>query len=486
MTLDVTESPVFLSTLAAADSQRKLAAIVVLVSVLLFCALVPFAKLPLPKVWAFIPTYEAALVINDLITAVLLFGQFGILRSRALFVLACAYLFTAFTAIAHALTFPGLFAPTGLLGAGSQSTVWLYMFWHGAFPLLVIAYALLKDKEPKSKIYGSAPHIILAGVAISLTVVMGFVWLVTAGHDALPVLLLGGHYTVTMNVVVTVVWSLSLCALSILGRRGPHSVLDLWLMVVLCAWIFDIGLAAVFNAARFDLGFYAGRIYGLLAASFVLMVLLLENGMLYARLVAASAELRRLNAVDPLTGVANRRAFEEAMDREWRRAMRNQTPLSILMIDVDFFKRYNDTYGHVAGDECLRMLAEVLSMAVKRAGDMVTRYGGEEFVVLLPNTGASDARRVAQRLCQGVSDLGIPHAGSDVAEHVTISVGVASLRHTTAKEIDPLAVAAEWMKTVSQSPSMFVEAADQALYTAKHAGRCQVSDRLFDVVPVEH
>src|SRR2546428_2134224 len=136
---------VFLSTLPAGRGERRLALTVVLVSAAIFLSAVPFAKMPLAQISAFIPIYESALVINDLITAGLLFGQFSFLRSRALCVLASGYLFTALMTVSHALTFPGLFSPTGLLGAGPQSTAWLYMLWHGGFPLLVIAYALLKD-----------------------------------------------------------------------------------------------------------------------------------------------------------------------------------------------------------------------------------------------------------------------------------------------------------------------------------------------------
>src|SRR5439155_19238542 len=137
---------VFLSPLPAGHGERRLTLAVVLVSVAIFFAAAPFAKVPLTQIWAFIPIYESALVINDLITAVLLFGQFGFVRSRALCVLASGYLFTAFMTVAHALTFPGLFSPTGLLGAGPQSTAWLYMFWHGGFPLFVIASALFTDE----------------------------------------------------------------------------------------------------------------------------------------------------------------------------------------------------------------------------------------------------------------------------------------------------------------------------------------------------
>ena len=125
------------------------------VSAVLFACAVPFAGVPLTPVPAFVASYQSALAINDLITAVLLFSQFAILRSRALLLLASGYLFTALAAIVHALTFPGLFAPGGLLGAGTQTTVWLYMIWHGGFPLLVLGYALLKGANGGPKIRGS-------------------------------------------------------------------------------------------------------------------------------------------------------------------------------------------------------------------------------------------------------------------------------------------------------------------------------------------
>jgi signal transduction histidine kinase len=278
------ERPAFLSTVPATRGDRRLALAVVLVSALIFLAALPFAKRQLPQVWAFIPIYESALVINDAITAVLLFGQFGFSRSRAPLVLAGGYLFTASIAAAHAMTFPGLFAPSGLLGAGPQSTAWLYMFWHGGFPLFVIAYALVKD--PSDEVDRRRGRIaVLSSMAAVLALACAFTLLATAGQSFLPAIMRGDHYTTAMSIVVSSVWAASLVALLVLWRKRPHTVLDVWLMVVMCAWLFDIALSAVFNAGRFDLGFYAGRIYGLLAASFVLLVLLIENGMLYSRLV---------------------------------------------------------------------------------------------------------------------------------------------------------------------------------------------------------
>ena len=287
----------FLSTLPASRREFRHALAVVLVSVGIFLAAAPFAKLQLAPAPAFIPILATALVINDLMTAVLLFGQFGFLRSRALLVLASGYLFTAFMTVAHALTFPGVFSPTGLLGAGMQSTAWLYVFWHGGFPLLVVAYALLKDERREtSPPRARAGIAILAGVAAALVAACGFTLLATAWQGALPAVMEGNRIAAQGQIVLSSVWMLSLVALVVLWRRRPHSVLDLWLMVVMCAWIFDIALSAVLNAGRYDLGFYAGRIYGFLAASFVLIVLLLENSVLYARLVEAHESERRKTA----------------------------------------------------------------------------------------------------------------------------------------------------------------------------------------------
>jgi two-component system sensor histidine kinase/response regulator len=279
------ERRVFLATLPAERNDRRLALGVVLISAAAFLSVVPFAKVPIGPVWAFIPIYQSALAINDVITAVLLFGQYAFLRSRDVLVLAAGYLFTALMALSHMLTFPGVFAPTGLLGAGPQSTAWMFMFWHSGFPLCVVAYALLKPEgRAPNEVRGRTGPLVFASLGATLVAVCGFTILATAGQNLLPPTMRGNYFTSAQVVAIWTVWGLSLLALIAVWWRRPHSVLDLWLMVVMCAWLFDIALAGMLNAARFDLGFYAGRIYGLLAATFVLMVLLVENSKLYFEL----------------------------------------------------------------------------------------------------------------------------------------------------------------------------------------------------------
>ncbi|HYD60934.1 MAG TPA: MASE4 domain-containing protein [Noviherbaspirillum sp.] len=309
------EGPQYLSTMPAASRDYGFAIGIALVSSVIFFALAPYAQLQLPQVPAFIPIYESALAINDLMTVVLLLGQFRILRVKSLLLLASAYLFTALMAVSHALTFPGLFAPGGLLGAGPQSTAWLYMFWHGGFPLIVIAYALLKGRDgDRLSSRRKAKHAIAAAFGAVIAAVAGCTQLATAGADLLPAIMIGNHYTSAMLATVTGVWMSSLFALLVLWRRRPHSVLDLWLMVVMCAWLFDIALSAVLNAGRFDLGFYAGRIYGLLAATFVLAVMLIENERLHVRLAEMHGmERKKTNDLQILSAQLKQHAEERRL-----------------------------------------------------------------------------------------------------------------------------------------------------------------------------
>lgn len=180
----------------------------------------------------------------------------------------------------------------------------------------------------------------------------------------------------------------------------------------------------------------------------------------------AQMALQRLATKDGLTGIANRRCFDEALAAEWHRAQRDQTSLALLLIDVDHFKRYNDTYGHQKGDECLKSVARAMEEKIFRPADLVARYGGEEFVILMPNTDIHGARLVAERVVQHVHGLAIMHETSDIGGLVSISAGVAANVPTPDLAADRL-----------------LAAADRALYAAKHAGRNRVSSE--DVSPVD-
>jgi len=178
-----------------------------------------------------------------------------------------------------------------------------------------------------------------------------------------------------------------------------------------------------------------------------------------AALERLNQELQRLTATDSLTGVANRRRFDEALDHEWRRAARVNAPLACIMIDIDHFKAFNDRYGHLQGDACLRQIAHSLVATVRRAGDIVARYGGEEFAVVLPGTTQAGAARVAEQLRAGIEALQLPNDASATAPYVTISCGVTTVT-----------------PTAGVNPQTLIAGADRALYNAKRRGRNRVAE----------
>jgi signal transduction histidine kinase len=355
------ERRTFLSAAPAEAGSRRLALWVLIASGVVFIAAVPFAKTPLLQVPAFIPVYQSAMVVCDLITAVLLFGQFRISRSRAALLLACGYVFTALMAIAHGLSFPGLFAPGGLMGSGPQTTAWIYFLWHAGFPLYVLAYARLSsraDDAAKESTTGTVAVALAGTLAAALAITL----LTTLGHALLPVIMRGDADASRKVMVAAATWAFTFAALIVLWRRRPHSVMDLWLMVTLCAWIFDVGLASVFNGGRYDLGYYAGRVYGFGAASFVLVVLLTENSLLYSRLLHAyAAERTERQKVQERTAelaAANKQldAFSYSVSHDLRAPLRA----------VDGYARIlEEDFGSRMDEEGRRLLAVVRASAKK-------------------------------------------------------------------------------------------------------------------------
>ena len=175
------------------------------------------------------------------------------------------------------------------------------------------------------------------------------------------------------------------------------------------------------------------------------------------KLAEANEFLQKISSLDGLTGVPNRRRFDEVLKQEWQRAIRHSTSISLIMLDIDFFKLYNDTYGHQGGDDCLKRVAKMLENSAKRETDLVARYGGEEFAVILPETGTNGAFEVAETMRQNIANENIPHDSSKVSDHVTISVGVAT-----------------WLPERASSSEKIITAADKALYKAKESGRDKV------------
>jgi len=187
-----------------------------------------------------------------------------------------------------------------------------------------------------------------------------------------------------------------------------------------------------------------------------------------AELQKVNKELHRLATLDGLTQVANRRCFDEYFDLEWRRLQREKAVLSFILCDVDHFKLYNDTYGHLAGDSCLKQIAQTISDTLKRPADLVARYGGEEFAIILPNTCIEGAVHVAELLQQNIKELQIVHRQSSVSEYVTLSMGVSCV-----------------IPQVDLVPNQLIDVTDEALYAAKAQGRNRLVTKILEI-PAEN
>ncbi|MBD2296089.1 diguanylate cyclase [Anabaena sphaerica FACHB-251] len=184
------------------------------------------------------------------------------------------------------------------------------------------------------------------------------------------------------------------------------------------------------------------------------LVIGIRQAHIYQQLEAANQELKRLANIDGLTQIANRRCFDEVLFQEWKRLKREKLPLSLILCDIDFFKNYNDTYGHPAGDECLKQVAYIINQSINRPADLVARYGGEEFVLILPHTDTEGAVHIAEEIRSQITSAAIAHISSQVSQYVTISLGIATL-----------------IPNDQLYPESLISKADQALYQAKQSGR---------------
>jgi signal transduction histidine kinase len=276
------------ATVPPSPRQRQAALATAAMLFVAFAALAPFAAIPLLRIDSFVPAVEAIILLTDLITAILLFHQFSILRMPGLLVLASGYLFSALIIVPHILTSPGAFYRTGLLGAGLQSTPWLYTFWQFGFIAAVIGYASFKNVtgQEDTRARSRVPPIVTSVLAVVL-MVCALTWVATGAQSLLPRLLIDeigisplGHAVTGVNLAASVV------ALVLLWVRRD-SLLDLWLMVAVCALIAELTTVALVLVGRFCLGFYLGRIFSLVVSTAVLVVLMAEMARMHAGLSRA-------------------------------------------------------------------------------------------------------------------------------------------------------------------------------------------------------
>ncbi len=458
---------------AKRPSQREWWSAAVLVAVIAATAGTAYARadVALAEVKPFLPMFLTMVVLSDGLTAYLLLQRARIGDDFFSGTLASAYLFSAMIAAAQLPSFPGLFSATGLFGAGPQTAVWLWTFWHSGYPLLVL-FALLvaRGSDQGARRMRASPArwtALLRWVGPVLAALIVTVSL--RGSELLPPLIQGGAYSGLVHFLGVPVIGANIVGLTgyvvVTRLRRP---IDLWVAVALVASLADAVLT-LHGGARYTLGWYMARVLSVVSSAVVLCMLIADITRLYEALIRANGELEKQASVDGLTKLGNRQAFEERWEIERRRSAREQTPLSVLMIDIDHFKQINDSYGHARGDACLVEIASVLAGCARRqTGDFIARYGGEEFVALLPNTTSSGAQHVAELIRQAVETAALP-AAPLIGGVVTVSIG-----HATHAGCQPAPTPPK-REYVGDTAAAILNLADQALYEAKRGGRNRVA-----------
>ena len=361
-------------------------------SLVTFAILAPLARRRLPEIDAFLPAYESSLALCDLITAVLLFAHFNRGKSYAVLVLACAYFFNALILVPHMLTFPGIFSASGLLGAGTQTTSWLYCFWHGGFAVLVLAFVIVRRRAPNARAVHRRLPLVAAMVATA-ALVAALTILATVGEGYLTPIIEHGDYSmlVTKGVSPTIC-AICVVALVSLLPRLRVSALDLWLAVVMTVWLCDVLLSAVVGASRFDLGWYGGRMFGLLATIVLLVLLLIEFNKLDERLVLRTAELRASRALIERFFESSAECFAivaPAPDEQFRYEEVNAATLAL------YGKRRSEVLGRTTAEVlgepgATQLNAYLASVLTSRAPLRYERVQGEKVIEALATLAPQD------------------------------------------------------------------------------------------------
>ena len=385
------------------------------------------------------------------LTSYLMFSQAVVIRSRPLLLVGTAALVVALLCIPNLLAFPGVVTERGLF-AGTETAAWIWWLSQVAFIFFILTYvrSLQIHQRPWRKGEGRRYASLGALLALALTIVAvspGFLPQMMQG-DALAAANRSG---LSLVLVLGYLATLAYAAAITRGR----SIMNLWLLVALLALTLDVISSSV-GGMRYTLGWYVGRFDRLFASGSLLVVFLLD-------FTLTSRRFATLAGLDVVSGLSNRRALDEWLAVHLGIRRRRGDALSMLMLDIDHFKAFNDRYGHATGDACLRMVGDIIRHALVRPTDFAARYGGEEFVVVLPSTERQGAIVVAERIRQDVERIapGTPKS----APGITVSVGVVTV---PSNEIC--------------TSERALRAADRALYAAKAAGRNCIAESTTDGV----
>ncbi|GAC1306230.1 MAG: sensor domain-containing diguanylate cyclase [Vulcanimicrobiaceae bacterium] len=393
---------------------------------------------------AFLPICTTLWFVVQSLTALLLFGQFFITRAIGFAFYACAYELAALLVIPYLASVPGIVPALGIDPANRQLTGALWACWHLTFPILVAAGLIvdptLRRRTPAGLHFG---RVLLAASLATFAFALGLTATVWTLRHGIPAIVRNGHPTAYYRHELAPLVALvngTVCALAVL--RGRHVALGLWLGLATFAAMLDAIVNASANHA-YSFAWYLAKGATTLTATVVFTMLVVEIAGLYRRLADLATR-------DPLTGLSNRRGLEEYSNWAFNYARRRGLPIGLLVVDIDHFKRYNDAYGHSAGDIALRRVARVVRESTLRRYDLAARYGGEEFVLAVVDVTMPQLVAIARRLQERLNAARIAHATAE-SGYLSVSIGIALGADVSLHEL--------------------FATADRALFEAKNRGR---------------
>jgi diguanylate cyclase (GGDEF)-like protein len=408
--------------------------------------LTPFAREALPVSLPLLAALIGASIVTTAIGALLLLFQGRALNSTAVAILGAGFAFVAASMVPYLFAYPAMFGPSD--GTHPRTSGVLWVGWHLALVAALVLYGRFHHvgaddaRRRRGGVYAIRGFVVAYGVLLAIAF----------RPDLVPAYDDGSLSAIALRMLAPLLAAPGLAVgIAALRRRKP-TVLDVGVGIIAVALPLDLYLTAI-GMHPFSVGWYAGRVLMLLANLAVLGVLLAQGGRLSGELVTRARLLADEAYTDTLTGLPNRRRFDEELVRAAGSTTRRSAELAVAMIDIDRFKRYNDAFGHQAGDIALRRVGGAIATSVARSADFAARYGGEEFVVILEDTALDGAYAVAERIRNEVLRLGIP---TERNHPLSVSIGVA----------------ARWP---GEGVETLLRRADRALYEAKHAGRNRVT-----------
>lgn len=440
----------FLSNTLVKKPEKYLVTIMVFLLFLLGGAISFMPKSsPWPVVPGFIAICGILIFFASLQTAFLLYSQSKLDLDSGVSLLASGYLWISFLALARTLFLPGIIFSVQFFHENTQVSAWLWTIWHLLFPLCIIVYCLINLGKVSCSyrfsqwVFRSVP-LILPVLILSLI----------HGQDFLPTLIMNGNYcTLYLDYFILALAGFSFILLIFSKRENNRQ--DLWLILAITVHGLDI-FYGIMGSSRYSIGWYLAMMSSVISSSVILSIFIYEIFSIAQSKSQENIYLKNMSEMDPLTGIANRRKFNVMFEGLWQLSRQQQKPICLILVDIDHFKSYNDSFGHPSGDLCLIKIARALSIIPKRQTDFTTRMGGEEFAILLYGMPEEMGRQVAEESRKSVENLRIPHSAPSFS-HVTISVGYGAMIADT-----------------TSSPEEFFNKVDQALFKAKSEGRNRV------------